>query len=408
MRRATFLALVTLAGAIATTIPASTVAHAAPPTVVSATDPSSIALTSPGQKPVQSVTITKGTWTLIGKAPVINAGASGDFFRCELLDATHSTVLDGSTTFANPSIPRDVITNVAVFAAKGRVTITQECGHDGAAGNSGFVDGESTLVGFASAPTRVRSASSGGQTDLPPGVNKGIVSLSLPAGSWVVVAKVAPVVLSAASVRIVCSDEAVSAGADRELGTASGEHAVSTIFDVGAIKLTKTKTVHLDCTAGGSGAYVDPDAVLYAWKATSLKRVSSATCPAAANTATATDALVVTQTGQCDLAPGTRESQLVHAKLQPGAWVALGGPFDVLSHGANVARCELYDQKKMVLLDSSGASTSASVLDYPVTGLANLAVVRATRARAVDGDCGEDNGGLDAVSSAASWVFVKP
>jgi hypothetical protein len=378
------------------------------PTVVSATDASSISLTSPGMVLVQSITITKGTWTLIGKASVINPGPSGDFFRCELFDATHSTVLDGSTTFVNPSIPYDDITDLAVFTATGRVTISQECGHDGAAGDSGFVDGESNLVGFASAASRVRSARAGGQTTLVPSVNTGVLNLALPAGEWVVVAKVTPVVLSAASVKIVCSDEAVTAGQDRELGTASGEHAVSTIFAAGAVKTTKTKTVHLNCTAGGSGAYIDPGAVLYAWKATSLKRTSSATCPVPASAATTTDALVATQTGQCDVAPGTRSSPLVDAKLQPGTWVALGGAFDIESQGMNIARCQLYEPKQMFLLDSSGASTSASVLDYPVTGLANLAVVKTTRARAVDGDCGEDNGGADARSTAASWVFLRP
>jgi hypothetical protein len=98
----------------------------------------------------------------------------------------------------------------------------------------------------------------------------------------------------------------------------------------------------------------------------------------------------------------------MHAQLKTGTWVTLGGAFDVTSQGANIARCELYDPKKMLLLDSSGASTSASVFDSPVTGLANLGVVRVTRARAVDGDCGDDRGGLDALSTAASWVFVRP
>jgi hypothetical protein len=410
MRRATVLAIVLVVGAIAATVPvSSTPATAAPPTVVSATDASSIALTSPGSVVVQSITITKGTWTLLGKASLINSGASGDFFRCELVDTTHSKVLDGATAFLNPSIPYDVVTNLAVFTASGRVTISQECGHDGTAGDAGgFVDGESNLVGYASTPTRVRSATSGGQTTLNSGVNTTVLNLALPAGSWVVVAKLTPVVLSAASVQVDCYDQAVGGGALRELGTASGVHAASTIFDAGALKVAKTKTVRLGCTALGSGAYIDPGAVLYAWKATSLKRVSSTTCPVPATAATATDALVVAQAGQCDLAPGTRSSPLVHAQLKAGTWVALGGAFDVASQGVNIAHCQIYEPTQMLLLDGSVASMSASVLGYPVTGLANLAVVHAAHAREVDGDCGENNGGADAVSSGASWVFLRP
>ncbi|HEX4492089.1 MAG TPA: hypothetical protein VH914_12855 [Acidimicrobiia bacterium] len=409
MRRATFLAFVVLLGAIAATVPSSsTPATAAPPTVVSATNPNSVSLTSPGLFVVQSITIPKGTWTLVGKASVINAGTSGDFFRCQLVDTTHATALDGATTFLNPSIPYDVVTNLAVFTATGRVTITQECGHDGTAGNAGgFVDGESNLVAFAATPQRVRVATAGAQTDLPSGVNKGVLTLTLPPGAWVVLAKVTPVVLSAASVQVVCSDEAVNGGAQRELGTSSGLHAASTIFDAGELKAAKRKTVHLNCTAAGSGAYIDPGAVLFAWKATTVKRASSSTCPVDGTTAAATDALVLTQTGQCLLAPGTRSSPLAHAQLQPGTWVALGGAFDIASQGLNIGRCELYEPKQMLLLDSSGASMSA-VAGYPITGLANLAVVKTTRARAVDADCGEDREGATGFSTGASWVFVKP
>lgn len=408
MRCTRRLGIVTLAGAaMAACASVAAPAVAAPPKVVSATNPSSIALTSPGQVVVQSITITKGTWSLIAKASAINPGASGDFFRCLLVDTTHSVVLDGSTTFLNPSIPRDVITNLAALTVKGRVTINQECGHDGSAGDAGSVDGEASLVGFVTAPARVRIARSGGQTTLDPGVNKGVLNLALPAGNWVVVAKLTPVVLSAASVRIVCSDEAVSGGADRQLGTSSGLHAASTIFDAGALKATKPKTVHLQCTAEPSGAYIDPGAVLYAWKATSLKRAASTTCPVSGSTPAASDALVLTQQSQCDIAPATRSTGLAHARLQPGTWVALGGLFDLVSQGVNIGRCDLYEPKQKFSIDSSNASTS-SVTGYPVTGLANLAVVKTTRAREVDGDCGEDNGGLDAVSTAASWVFVRP
>jgi hypothetical protein len=408
MSRTPRVAILSVVAAIAATVvPVASRAVAAPPTVVSATNPSSISLTSPGQVVVQSVTITKGTWSLFAKASVINAGASGDFFRCELVDSAHAKVLDGSTSFVNPSIPYDVITNVALLTVKGRVTIAQECGHDGTAGNSGFVDGESNLVAFAVVPSRVRLASSGGQTTLSSSAEKDVVSLELPAGKWVVVAKLAPVVLSAASLQITCSDEAVTGGAQRELGTASGVHAVTTIFDVGALTVAKRRTVHLECGATGDGAYIDPDAVLWAWKATSVKRASSATCPVPGVAATATDALVLTQTGQCDLAPGTRSSPLAHATLKPGTWVALGGVFDFASQGKNIGRCEIYEPKQQFLLDSSGASAS-SVTGFPVTGLANLAVVTTKRASAVDADCGEDNGGADAVSTAASWVFVRP
>jgi hypothetical protein len=166
--------------------------------------------------------------------------------------------------------------------------------------------------------------------------------------------------------------------------------------------------VHLNCTAGGVGAYIDPGAVLYAWKATTVKRAASSTCPVSGTTAAATDALVLTQTGQCALTPGTRSSPLAHAQLQAGTWVALGGAFDIASQGLNIGRCELYEPKQMFELDSSGASLSGGVLGYPTTGLANLAVVRPTRARAVDGDCGEDRAGATGVSTAASWVFLRP
>ena len=377
---------------------------APPPTIVSASTTAAVTLPAPGLVVVQSVALSKGTWTLLAKATAIDTG-SPDFFRCNLVDITHSTTLDGATAFLNTGIPLDVITNLAVITAKGTVTISQECGHDSDAGDSGSIDSGASLVGFASQRSRVRIARSATQVNLAPSPI-GIENLSLTKGTWVIAAKVTLVALSVGHAAGQCSYDPDQF--ERLLGTNSGDHAASTMFKVGAtVTLTATTTFTLSCAATG-GIYVDPGAVFWAWKANHLATADASQCPVTLAAAATTDALVLHQRN-CAIGPGSFPSQMVGAHLRAGAWVGFSGMDNLDSQGTNVVRCQVLDAIHGKQLDvSSTAESPIANFVQPFTGITNLAIVDVKKSLDVEGRCGEDNAGPAAASDDSAWAFIKP
>jgi hypothetical protein len=384
------------------TASASAGGAAATPTVVSATRKKALALPTPGLHTVESIALTAGTWTVVAKASAIGPGG-GDFFRCQLIDVTHGTVLDGSTTFLKDAVPRDVITNLAVIKAKGAVTISYECGHDGDAGDAGSIDAGASLVGFVTPASRVRVARSTMQANLS-STPVGIVNLSLTKGTWVIAAKVTPVALSEPEAVGVCNY-----GADdfqREVGTDSADHAVSTIFKVDATaKLSTTTTFTLLCR-GNTGVYLDPGAVFWAWKASDLESADTDTCPVTAVAGVATDAVVLHERN-CDIRSGSFPSQMIGARLSAGTWVGLSGFDTLLSESVNVARCQILDANHGKQLDES-STAEGDFFGEPLTGITNVTVVTVKKTLDVEGRCGQDTTDADATALDSGWAFIRP
>jgi hypothetical protein len=372
---------------------------AAAPTVLSATRKTALPLPAPGSLTVQSIALTKGTWTVIAKASAFGT-ANGDFFRCELFDRT--TALDGVTTFLTPVVPEDVLTNIAVIKVKTAVTVRQECGHDGAAGNGGSIDAGARIVAFVTPASRVRIA----RTTAPVNLGSdpvGVENLSLTAGTWVVAVKLTPVELSDPDAYADCGFD--GNGVTREIGTDQGNHAASTMFIVrSTANLLSTTTFTLTCSATGDGVYLDAGAVFWAWKANALVAGGPGDCPIV-NSASPVDAYVMEPTN-CEIGSGSFPTELAGAHLPAGTWVGLGSLDQLLSGGENVARCEILDATHGKQLDET--STSEAGLPDPYVGDTNLAVVTVKKTLDVEDRCGQDYAAPAADARTSGWAFIEP
>ncbi len=376
-------------------------------TVVSHATTKAHALTTPGMKKIQSVALTAGTWSIFAKATALGGN---DFFRCQLLSSASATPLDGSTTQLNAAVTGDVITNVAVLKTTTNVTVTQDCGHDGDAGDPGSIDAGAAVVAFLAKPSRVRVARTSTQTPLAGGVMTGVENLSLPKGAWVIVAKTPIVDLSDNETDVYCALQ-LDTG-ERFVGSNSGVHLVSTVFQVDATAmLTTTTTFTLSCeSTSGGGAYLDPGVVMWAWKATDLASTTSSSdnaCPLLLTGTTANDALVLAQRS-CSIGVGSYPSQITGVHLHAGTWVALAGYDQVRPNPATTLRCELLDANNGKQLDNAAASFSGSALGGFAVGITNVGAVTVKNAVDVEGRCGQDGATTNALSQSSGWAFIRP
>jgi hypothetical protein len=379
----------------------------AAPTVVHHATTKAHTLATPGLKTIESISLTAGNWSIFAKATAIDP-SGGDFFRCTLVATSPTTQLDGATTSLNPTVTRDVITNITVFKTKHAVTIQQRCGHDVDGGDAGSIDAGASVVAFLTPATRVRTARTTAQTPLPNREFSGVANLSLPKGNWVVVAKVTPVDLTGSEGVDLCR---LGSAPDfqRVLGpSASGDHGVSTMVQVQPISVSTTTTFTLECEAATDGNYLDPGSVLWAWKATHLASATSAApnqCPLTLSAAATSDALVLNQQ-VCDVGNGSFPTEIAGAHLDAGTWVALGAFDDLWPRDPNVVRCQLLNASKGKQFDVSSAA-----LQYPgfsTTGITNLGVVVVPKHVDIEARCGQDGAGDPAVSAESGWGFIKP
>jgi hypothetical protein len=381
---------------------------ATPPTVVSHKTTKAHALATPGMQVIESVKLTKGTWTLIAKATAFGGERDFDFFRCQLVDTTHKVALDGSTAQLGAGVDTDVITNLAVLKATGAVTVAQECGHDGTAGNPGSIEADASVVGFVAAPSRIRIARTTAQTPIGSGGSVGVLNLSLPKGSWVLGVKLSAVGFADVRGAVDCT---VGSGLafTREVGTVAGMHAVSTLLYVSAATPATTSTLTLSCRGNDPQLYLDPNTAFWAWKANDLQQASGLdACPVTLQAAAAADALVE-RTNLCRLGAGSFPTQIVGAHLRAGTWVALSGVDGLESEGTvNLDHCELLDASHGRALDVASA-TESGFNESTDTQITNLAVATVKHGLAVEGRCGEDQ----TVPSPgqvedSGWAFIKP
>jgi hypothetical protein len=375
--------------------------RAAASNIVQVATTTALALPAPGLQVVQSVNLTKGTWSLFAKATAINAG-TGDFFRCQLVDVTHSNPLDGSTTFLNAGVPRDVITNIGLIKVKTTVTVKQECGHDGDAGDAGSIDAGASLVGFVTPAARVRIARTTTQSNVGT-TPTGILNLSLPKGTWVIATKFTPVALSVSEAEVGCRYDADLYG--RLVGTDAGDHAVSTVFRVDTTAPVSTTTLTLSCQAD-PGAYIDPGTVFWAWKATSAQAADTSACPVTLEGTALNDALVL-HARDCNVGAGSFPTEMIGAHLGAGTWIGLGAFDDLESNGTSVARCQILDATHGKQLDVASTAEDGGG-GAPTTGISNVTVVRAKKAVDVEGRCGLDTVDTTGFGFDSGWAFIKP
>jgi hypothetical protein len=383
-------------------------ASAAAPNVVSHVTKKAHALPAPGMQRIESIRLTKGTWTLVAKASAFGGEGAPDFFRCQLVDMTHKVALDGSTAQLGAGLDTDVITNLALLKAKGPVTIAQECGHDGTAGNAGSIEADASLVGFVVSPSRVRVARTTAQTPIGSGGYVGVLNLSLPKGSWVLGVKLSAVGFDAVRGAVDCTVDNETLFT-REVGTVTGMHAVSTLFHVAAATPSTTSTLTLSCRGNDPQLYLDPNTAFWAWKATNLQQASGlATCPVTLQGAAAADALVE-GANLCRLGSGNFPTQIAGAHLRAGTWVALSGVDGLASEGnGNLDHCELLDASHGRALDVASAAESAEN-ESTDTQITNLAVTTVKHGLAVEGRCGEDlTESSPGQVESSGWAFIKP
>lgn len=406
LRRAALLGALVVGGS---TAPAAAVSarpsgRRAAPKVVHHATTKAHALTKPGMKPIESIALTPGTWSIFAKATAVDPGST-DFFRCQLLSGTKP--IDGATSqLSSSSLPRDTITNVAVLKTKVNVTVHHNCGHDGDPGDSGSIDAGASIVAFLSLPARVRLTRTTGQTPLPNQVTTVVANLSLPKGKWIVATKESIVNLSGPTVNTSCGIGDAVAVAHLLGPIAAGLHGVSTVLHVGAIGLASTATITLECESADNGTYMDPDALIWAWKASDLN-ASGDQCPHTGSVTTKNDALVL-EPQDCTIGAGNFATQLAGAHLRAGTWVGIGALDNLAPFGTSVATCELLDAGHSRALDTASATLPGAAQFNPSTQITDLGVITVAKKAEVDGRCGESGSANAPGANTSSWAFIKP
>jgi hypothetical protein len=253
----------------------------------------------------------------------------------------------------------------------------------------------------------VRVVRTTSQTPLPQGSSIGVENISLPKGSWVVAIKASPVDFTGSIESDQCAFAAMNPALLRDLGDPSqGTHSVTTVLRVAPVAVASTTTLSLSCEASGTGTYLDPNTVVWAWKATSLASTAGNECPVTLGAAKATDALVISE-AECDIAPGSFPSEIVGARLRVGTWVVIASVDELIPRDDNVAHCQILSATRGVPLDVASASL-AGAFEGAVTGVTNLAVAGFAKHGDLEGRCGEDGAGSPADAFTSGWAFIKP
>ena len=412
--RAARIGLVCLAVVSATTVAGSAViestvaeaASAAHPSatvkrVVSARSTTPFAMPAPGLAKVQLVRLTAGAWTVIAKATAVNFSTT-DFVRCQLWDITNNVGLDGSTYQVGTTVAKaGPITNVATLEVPpgATVQVQQQCGHDTAAGDAAYLDADAGLVAFqtldgtAAGQSVARTAAPYPLTSS----NAIVLSLALPPGTYAIGFKMTAVSLSGNAV-VLCYLLAPNGGsgtADIAIGDTSAA-ATDTAFTY----FSGSGTVSLVCgLPAGSGAYLDPETVLWARKAKAVTAVENG-CGARLVNAT-TDLVALVRQGQCTIV--STNTALSAASVSKGTWVAVGGESTLANDGASdFVRCELR-------IDGGQLDGSATWEDagHYVGGLTVLGTVKLAQQANIEESCIHDTSGATSRSFAGSLVLIR-
>ncbi len=346
------------------------------------------AMTTPGLKPVQGMTLAAGPWTVVAKAFAVDLSGGGDIVRCQIFDVTHNKALDGAAAEVKPTYPGSMITNIAklVVPSGATVAIQQRCGHDTDGGNPAYLDPGATLLAFKAKSaagnrlTRTTAPTPLGLSDTT------VATLSLSAGTWLVGYKATAVSFDGTNNEARCRVE--QAYASRWVGAGAGMTTVATFANFLTVKTSSTRTVALTCwDYDGANSYLDPGSVLWARQVGSA--VTGSTCGTVTRAGTA-DLVVDTRPGStfCPVKAGATGSQMDAVAVPAGTWVALGVEAELYSgsfsesHG-DWLRCSACDvtHNKVIdpaatawVPDKNAATTYAGLLQTTTSATASSGV----------------------------------
>lgn len=396
---------------------ASVAPNVATAKVVSAQTSASFNMPTPGVTVVQSIVLGPGAWSVIAKAVAVNFSAS-DFVRCSLFDATNSASLDGATyTVGSDTTKGGVITNLATLAVVTGTTtkVEQLCGHDGAAGNSSYLDAEASLVGFlaqgglASNQALARTAGSISLTKTPTTV----LSLALPVGTYAVGWKYTAVGFDGpASVACGLQDEpGFNGAASTTVGPGGPTAATSASFGFTQIA-GSTFSIQVQCwdyTASGitSTAYLDPSVVVWARRVTAVNGVREG-CGARLISSGTSDLVVMHRASSACLVTAGYPTTLSAAPIGKGTWVAVGGESDLTaSSGGDFARCEI-DESFTGHVNGSASGDIQNVSLYNSASITVLGKIKTAYPTFVYEKCSRDSTTGSLTSYDGSLVLIRP
>jgi hypothetical protein len=359
---------------------------------------------------VQSITLTSGAWTILGKAFAVDlTTAESDFFRCQLYNPTSAKQLDGSAAFVSAAFPGNMITNLAKLKVGSGVTVTiqQRCWHDHFGIAHSYLDPGATLLAFkgttASANRLDRTTA---QTTLLKTTRKTVAQIGFSQGTWVWGFK-------ATAVNVTNRDDSVTCflpgntTVSQSVGTDSSSTSVATLTAFGVMSVTSATTISVSCYSNDGFASLDPNAVFWARPIPGF--LSSATCGTVMPAGGAGDpppavADMRTNSVQCPIASGTAVSQVGGVSISPGTWVVLGAEQGMFTSLGTFVRCQAKDvgankviDKNATLWDSGPAFVQTS------TYLGKLTTAVDT---AVEFRCGTDGGSANSVK--AGYVVFRP
>lgn len=230
------------------------------------------------QTQVESVVLSKGSWTITSNLDAINFGA-GDFVRCHL--QSDATAIDGGATVFLANRVANIVNSGTVVTTK-KSTIALFCEHDknAATANQFYIDPGATITAVqggpieapgvtASQPTVVEGRSTA-NTPLAENTFTPVTTVTLPKGKWAVHANGSGVNFSDFDWAYCVVDTSAGSVSDNysEAGT-EGTDAAAAEIDLEAKVTVPTggATVTLNCDSDFSTSpYIDAGATLIATK----------------------------------------------------------------------------------------------------------------------------------------------
>ncbi len=369
------------------------------------------AMTTPGLKTVQTLTLGAGPWTVVAKAFAVDLSGGGDIVRCQIFDGTHAKALDGAAAAVKPDYPGSMITNLAklVVPAGATVTVRQRCGHDTAGGNPAYLDPGATLLAFkAKTAAGNRLARTTAQTPLTSS-STSVATLSLPAGAWLVGYKATAVSFDSTNNEVSCGVDG-QAYTSRWVGAKTGMTTVATLAGFMTVTGTASRTVSLTCSDyEGVSSYLDPGSVLWARQVSSA--FTGSTCGTVTGAGTANDLVADSRPFPppvCPVQAGSAGSQVGGVAVSSGTWVALGAEGSLyaanyVTDPGDWVRCAARDVTHNKVIDPAATAwVPGRAAGTTYAGLLQTAT-RAT----IDFRCRKD-GATDGSSVRSAYVLLRP
>jgi hypothetical protein len=379
-------------------------AEASGPNVVQARSAAAVTLPDAGGTPVtvESVSLTRGFWTVTSNAIAVNFGA-GDFFRCQL-EANGVLIDGGATTYLAGRVGG--LVNAGTWKAGGAFTVALRCDHDNAASSAGqfYLDPGVTLTAVRGGPiqsptvhtsatptvveSRTSSAVSLVKTTMTP-----VTSVTLPPGTWAATANASAVDFAGfdwANCYLAVSSGGGISSSGPSVGVTPTDSSVSGV----TVEATATipaagGTVALMCDSSFTNdVYLDPGATLTATFVPTASGVK--THPI----------------GQVTLPdPGGTGASVMSQAMPAGAWrietevtAGLRAPNNAYGPGTDFVRCTLWANDTKI----DGGATILANNGY-IEELVNVGSFTATTKWTLRLSCAHDS----TISTGDHWTVIE-